>query len=125
MLELSCEESDEKALNGQYSLALWTDRHDLRSQRQHRSRMIVRRVTVGQVARQCCHVPHLRVRDHAGGIENNGILRLNEMGVFQFGFSSETTDPQKSTLFYDVGQAGDSVDVDQVARTRQPELHHG
>jgi hypothetical protein len=49
---------------------------------------------------------------------------VNEKGVFQLDFSCETTDLQKSTLFLDVGQAGDPVDVDQVSRTRQPELHH-
>src|SRR5215472_13436430 len=78
VLQLRCKQRDKEALNGQHSLALWSDCHDLRSECQHRSRMVVRRVAMRQIACQRRHIPYLRIGDHTSLIKEDGVLRANQ-----------------------------------------------
>jgi hypothetical protein len=71
------------------------------------------------------HVSHLWVGDHAGRVEENGIFRLNEGGVFQLGFACEAADFQIPGFILDIGEAGYAVDVDQITGPGYSELHHG
>jgi hypothetical protein len=47
---------------------------------------------------------HLRVGDYVGGVEKNGIFRVNEAELSKLGFACQSADFQIAVLFPDVGK---------------------
>ncbi len=68
--------------------ALRPDRHDLGAERQHRRRMVVGRVAVGEVAADRGQVPHQRIGDHRGRRRRGaGSRRAHELGGLELGLA--------------------------------------
>ena len=66
--ERGAEQPEEELLDRDHPLALRSGGHHLRAEREHRGRVVVARVAVGQVAADRRHVAHQRVGDHLRGV---------------------------------------------------------
>src|SRR5215469_3403028 len=124
LLQRGREECDEKVLDGNHAFPASTGRHNLRTERQHGGGMIIRRIAVRQIPGNRGQVAHLRIRDHVRRIQQDQVLRAHERRGFQFGFTSEAANLKETAIFFHVRQSCDAIDVDQVGRPRDAQLHH-
>ena len=66
--------------------------------------MIVRRVSVGDIASNRRHIADERVGDHACRIGEQRVALLHERRVLQVGLAGHGTDAKPIAVFFDVGQ---------------------
>ena len=84
--------------------------------------MIVTRIAVGQVPAHGGEIAHDRVGDDLGGIDEDRIALLHDLGTLQRRFARAPSDAQHPALFLDVLEARDLADVDEVTGLTQAEL---
>ena len=76
-----------------------------------------------QVSGHSCHVANERVGDCGSGIGQDWIFGTYQLRSFQVRFSCERANLEKTIGFSDVSQLRDTVDINDVARRGQTELH--
>ena len=85
--------------------------------------MVVGGVAVGEVPANRGEVADERIRDHAAGIREDRKPAPDELGGLELGLADERADHERAVPFGDRAEPGDPVEVDHVARGREPELH--
>ncbi len=78
--------------------------------------MIVGGIAMGNVPADGSPIAHLRVGNQSGGIGENRIPLPDDVRFFELDFPCERSNFEKASLFFDVRQPGDVVNVDNVAR---------
>src|ERR1700730_9065383 len=86
--------------------------------------MIICWIAVSQIAPYRRHIPDLWICDRCSGIENNRIVRSNQIRCFQVSFPRQPTDLQKTAFLLDVRKVRQPIDIDNELRPRQSDLHH-
>jgi hypothetical protein len=76
-----------------------------------------------QVAAHRRHVADDGIRDHLAGVEQQGIAPLHDLGLLEVDLAREAADAKCAAILTNVGQAREAVDVDDVPRTGQTQLH--
>ena len=87
--------------------------------------MIVGRIAVRDVAADGAAIADLRVRDHMRrfGQKRHAILQHFRRDELILG--GHRTDADEASFFADAAQFRNSIQVDQRARLREPQFHHG
>jgi hypothetical protein len=85
--------------------------------------MIVGRVAVGEVAADCRQISHDRIRDDLRGVVKEGVAGPHDLRFLEIGLTGQRADPQKPVGFSNARQPGDRVDVDEMGRVGETELH--
>ena len=106
------------------ALPLRPPRHHLGAQRDHRRRMIIRRIPVRHIPADRGPVPHERVGDDLGGVEEDRVACGHHRALLQRRLGHQRPNPQMAALLGDRVQPGHPPDVHDVRRRRQPQLEH-
>ena len=125
MLQRRGEQRDKEIVDRNHPFALGSGGDDLRAQRQHGRRMIIRGIAMRKIAADRGQVPHLRIGNDRRRIQQQRILRPHHVRRFQLRFAREPANLQEAAVLLDIRKSGDPIDVDQVAGPRQAQLHHG
>jgi len=86
---------------------------------------IVGWIAVGQVAADRREVPHERIGDYLRGVVEQWIARPDELGFLELGFAGQRADAEEAVVLADPRQTRDPVDVHEVGRACEAELHQG
>ena len=97
---------------------------DAGPQGEHRRRMVVRRVAVGDVAADGGAVAHERVRDHARGVEQNRIALRHRGGFLELRLGHQRADAKEAVPLLERVEPGNAGDIDDVRGSGEPKLHH-
>src|SRR5438094_133626 len=81
------------------------------------------RLPRSEVAADRREVPHQRVGDHLARVVEQRIARANDLRLFQLGFPRQRADGEDAVGLADVRETGDAVDVHDVRRAREAQLH--
>ena len=119
------EQPVEKLVDGDDPLAVGPVGNHFGTYGQHRGRVIVGGVAVGDVAAHRGAVANDGIGDHRRGVEQNGVALGNHIVVLQRCLADQRADFQVAVFFDDLVECRDVADVDDVAGLRQPQLHHG
>ena len=107
------------------ALAVRAGRHHVGSQSQHRRRVVVGRIAVGEVAADGGAVPDQRVGDHLGGVQQDRIAgRDDRAPLSSADLRHQRADAQEAAVLADRVKARNAADVHDVRRRRQPQLEH-
>ena len=87
--------------------------------------MVVGGVPVGEVPPDRGQVADERVGDHPAGIREDGKPPPDQVGGLELRLADERPDDERAVPLGDRPEPGDPVEVDHVARGREPELHQG
>ena len=87
--------------------------------------MVVGGVPVGEVPPDRGQVPDERVGDHPAGIREDREPPPDQVGGLELRLADEGADDERAVPLGDRPEPGDPVEVDHVARGREPELHQG
>ena len=87
--------------------------------------MVVGRIAVGEIAPDRGQVPHQGIRDDLAGVVEQRIAGPDDVGLLEIRLSGERADPEKAVRLAHVGEPGNAVDVDEVARAGQAQFHEG
>ena len=115
---------DVKVLHRDHPLAAGAADHDLRLHRRADGREVLGRVGLAQRAADRAAVAHDGIGDHVLGVAKQRQVLGEQLGLQQVHVAGQRADPDLVALLPDVGEVRQVVDVDQVRRVREPELHH-
>ena len=87
--------------------------------------MVIGRVGVGDVAADRRQIAHQRIGDHRDGIGEQRIALGDQRLRFEIRFTRQRADAECAIVLSDVRETVDAVDIDEMARLRQPEAHEG
>src|SRR2546421_10579135 len=87
--------------------------------------MIVRGVSMSNIATNRSPVSHHRISYHRRGIQQNGVAVADEARTIQIGLASHSTNVQYTVRLLDILQAINTVDVDQDRWPRKTETQEG
>ena len=113
---------DEKILGLDRARAGGVLQPHLALQREHRRRIVGRRVRMGEAAADRAAVAHLNVADIAGAFGEQSELVVQQVGGVDLMVAHRGADAYPAALLGDLAKLGDARDVDQVARLRQAQL---
>jgi len=85
--------------------------------------MIVGGIGVSEIAADGGKVPHDRIGNHLRRVVNEWIPRPDQLRLLEIRLARERADAEEPLGFPDERQAGNPVDVNEVMRIGQTELH--
>src|SRR6185436_2749015 len=109
------EETREERVDRDRPLALLPGRHDDRADREHRGRMIVRRVAMRQVPADGREVAHDRVGDDTSRVGEDRVLLVDQLRALEGGLARSPADLQEASVLLDVLETRYAVDVDEMS----------
>ena len=115
---------DVKVLHRDHPLAAGAADHDLRLHRRADRREVLGRIRLAERAADRAAVAHDRIGDHVLGVAKQRQALGEQLGLQQIDVAGQRADSDLVALLPDVGELRQVVDVDQVRRVREPELHH-
>src|SRR5829696_1713089 len=95
-----------------------------RLQRRADRRQVLCRIGLAERAADRAAVADDGVRNHLLRIPEDRETQREQIRLQEVDVTRQRPDPHLAALLPDVGELGEVVDVDQVLRVRQPELHH-
>ena len=107
-----------------YPFASWTHALHLGVKRQNHRPIISGWIGLDQTATDCTAVTHLGIADRTRRLAQYRELFADELGIFYLHMTRHRTQANRTRIFTDVVQISDAMDVDQVYRPRDSELHH-
>jgi len=116
--------ADVEVLHPDHPLGARSADDDLRPGGSADGRQVLGRVGLAQRAAERPAVAHDRVGDHLLGVAEERVVLGDQLGLQQVDVPRQRPDPDLAFLLADVGELVELVDVDQVLRVGQAELHH-
>ena len=95
-----------------------------RAQGHHQRRHVVAGIAIGDIAADGAAVAYLGIGDQKYGFVQNGQRFADLVGRQQFVLGGHRADHDRVAVAADALEAGDAMQVDQMLRAREPELHH-
>ena len=115
---------DVEVLHAHYSLSGRSSDHHAGLDRAADGRQVLRRIGLTQGAADGSAVAHDRVGDHQLGIPEDREVAGEQLGFQELHVPCQGSDPDLAVLLTDECELRQVVDVDQVRRIRQAQLHH-
>src|SRR5918995_1100256 len=116
--------ADVELVQADDAFALGPANHGPRLQRGANRRQVLRCVRLGERAADRAAVAHDWVGNHMLGVAEGREARRKQVGLQQLHMARERADAELVVRLADVGELMEIVDVDQMLRVREPELHH-